>query len=75
MRMAIGVARMLLTITVPIILAVVSYFGVSLASLAGRVDALSSTSAAQQQATKDIDTRLTRIENKLDNALARGVIH
>jgi cell division protein FtsB len=67
-----AVLRMSISILVPVVIAIFSYFGVSLSTLASRVDSLQAQSAAQQQATTDIDARLTRIENKLDTALSQA---
>lgn len=58
------------SLTATIAIAVAGWFGTQTSALSARVDTLSTSEAAREQQVHDIDTRLTRIENKLDRALA-----
>ena len=54
------------TITAMIAIAVSGFFATNTAAIAQRVDSLAASEAAVSQSNQDIDARLTRIENKLD---------
>lgn len=62
------------SITATIAIAVAGWFGTQSQALSTRVDGLSIQEAARGQQVQDVDTRLTRIENKLDRALSNGVL-
>jgi prefoldin subunit 5 len=59
----------LATIISGVSLAAASWFGNSVSNLATKIDTVSNAEAATAQKTDDVDVRLTRIENKLDQVI------
>jgi hypothetical protein len=55
---------------VTVAVAVSGYFGTTAAATSARVDNLATQQAATAQKTIDVDSRLTRIENKIDQIIS-----
>lgn len=69
--MTTAIAQTAVGLLAAIAMAVSGYFAQNVSAVSSRVDVLSSSQAATAQKATDIDTRLTRIEDKLDRIISK----